>query len=95
MLSLLVGFGKSYVGYWNVELHFPLRTILKQMALQNVFIVVLSRFYVVTVLVLRIRGVLCWHSVSLHLTLLFRMQCRVCLSRWFMGLYLECHLTAR
>jgi hypothetical protein len=31
MLSLLVGFGKSCVDYWNVELPFLQLTILKQM----------------------------------------------------------------
>ena len=42
------------------------------MVLLNGFTVALSRLYVVTVVVCKISGLLCWLSVSLHLTQLSR-----------------------
>jgi hypothetical protein len=66
MQNSLVVFGKSCVGYWNVGFPFLLLTILKQMVLPNNFIVVLSRSYVVVVLVHRMGGVLFLLSANLH-----------------------------
>ncbi len=66
MQNSLVVFGKSYLDCKNVGLHFPLLTILKKMVLPSNFIVVLSRFYVVIVLVRRMSGVLSFLSANLH-----------------------------
>ena len=59
MHGLQVGFGRSCVDCWSVGLHLVQLITLRLMGLQNDFTVVLSRFYAVIVLVLRISGVLC------------------------------------
>ena len=59
MHGLQVGFGRSCVDCWSVGLHLVLVITLRLMGLPNNFTVVLSRFYAVIVLVLRISGVLC------------------------------------
>jgi hypothetical protein len=64
MQSLLVGFGKSYVIWWSVELLCLLHTILKQMVLLNVFIGVLSKCYVAIAVLCKISGVYSLLSAS-------------------------------
>ncbi len=57
MPNLQVVFGKNCADCYNVGLHYLLPITLRWMGLLNVFIVLLSRFYVAIVQVFRISGV--------------------------------------